>query len=207
MDWELTERSRKCALCQKTFNIGDYYKTALFMDDKKVEELMNLEAEAPKSSRKKNINIFANTAKRFEFCPDCWMEKLENTQPDCLWKGTFLKKEEQNAASSVLKKEDILSIFKEYMEKIKSSSVDDERVENIGVTYFLAVMLERKNILSFKQSLIDDETGIRQALYVIGKTGDEFYVPYPFLSPETIELYQQKMNELLDINEMQKKKV
>ena len=197
MDWELAERSKKCLSCGKDFKEGDHYKTALVYDDEKIKELVppeKIQKEAPQKPQ----NPFCNTAQRLEFCPSCWEEKVREKPHDCKWEGAVSYPAETKKHVHKFNKEETFALFKEYMGK--SGQTDDERVEINGICYFLALMLERKNLLVQKEDFLDEASGARSALYVEPKTGEEHKIKYPLLSRETMDHYNQIISELLGLS-------
>lgn len=196
MDWDLAERSKKCDLCQKQFSTGDNYKSALFLESEKAQE--SLPSVKKEFSNKMDVYL-KNTGQRVELCPECWEQNIKNDQYDFFWEGEMIKTNTSAQPIKKFNKEGILSHLKEFIQKsLDSNLTEDERIENNGIAYFLAIMLERKNVISHRKDVIDEHTSAKCALYEKSKTGETFIIKYPVLSQENIQRYQEKITELIE---------
>lgn len=196
MDWELAERSKKCLSCGKEFIVGDHYNTALLFDEKKITEIIPLDKIQGQVSQTPE-NPLRNTAQRLEFCSECWANNVKVKPHDCEWEGAFIDPSVEKKRLFKFNKEDTLTLFKEYMSKTPINN--EELIEINGIAYFLAIMLERKNVLSYKKDITDESTGAKCALYMESKTGESFTIHYPLLSKETMEIFKNKICDLLNV--------
>jgi len=195
MEWELSERSRTCAICSKKFEAGANYNSALFLDKEKINDLF---PNMVKNKELKKINAYLkNSGHRVEFCPDCWREQITEQNHDISWKGEIIKSGTEETTKK-FNKQEVLSIFKQQVLLSISSIEDGVRFDSNNIAYFLAIMLERKNVLIFKEEFLNDK-GINCVRYEISKTEESFILKVPFLSTELMNEIQEKVFALLNI--------
>ncbi len=137
------------------------------------------------------INLQDPEETRKDYCTECWEEtKLERAGIEFFsyWQTQYFKiipvtKEEP------VKRDQIELMLKKY---IKSDSPG-----HINLCYILAVMLERKKILTHKDSTKDAE-GKKLLIYENHKTGETFVITDPQLKLGQIAGVQQQVKTLLD---------
>jgi hypothetical protein len=190
MDWELKDRSKKCVLCGKIFELGDGYRSALFLEDESLRKILE---DHFKAAGEPVEVAMKNTGYRVELCPECWEARMGETVPDSQWLGSIFKAADRRASGSPFKRDRLEELFRNKYAKYRETASEIERLESGALAYFLAVMLERKNVLSQAPDVEDESTGIRMAVFEIAKSGERFTVPYPLLTPERIEELQDTL--------------
>lgn len=200
MEWDLAERSRKCMTCKKEFKTGDQYYTALFMEDAQLKLVFPGEDFSKIEENAKTENPFTQTAFRVELCPECWSIKIKEHPYDCEWKGMIMQAREEKRNLPRFNKHQIHDFFRELYQKNLEGCDSDARVEHNGILYFLAIMLERKNILLHQKNEVDPETQIRSTYYQDNKTKENYVIPEPLLSAEMIQKFKEKISSLLESN-------
>ncbi len=185
MNWELAKRSVKCAKCQRTFDIGERYSTALFT------KTVPKEAPALKSP-------FDETGNRLDYCPECWEKMRAEQAHDFSWKGRIVEEgAEPKLTSPALNRAELLVLLREYLEASRNLSDENERVWKNGVAYFLALLMERKRWLAHKEDRPDEASGANAALYEDPKSKETFVIRYPLLND--LPAYQEEISRLLNI--------
>ena len=121
---------------------------------------------------------------RGDYCEACWAEH-EGETPLSTWEGVF--RLPPPPPEEPLKKETAESLLRKLMEE------DEPRA---GVIYILAVMLERKKILSEKDVQTDDE-GEMVRIYAHRKTGETFVIPDPRLRLDELDHVQAEVVGML----------
>jgi len=124
---------------------------------------------------------------RQDFCLECWQQReVDRTQPFSSWKTVFLAP--PAAPPEPLQKETAESLLRRLLETDQS--------EHIPVIYILALMLERKKILTEKDITVDAEDTVRR-IYEYRKTGEMFVITDPRLQLDRLESVQQQVAEML----------
>ncbi len=176
MEWELSERSRTCVICNKKFDAGANYNSALFLDKEKINDLF---PDMVKNKELKKIDTYLkNSGHRVEFCPDCWLEQIKEQNHDISWKGEIIKSHNEETTKK-FNKHEILTVFKKHALQSISSLEDGVRFDSNNIAYFLAIMLERKHILIYKETFLNDK-GINSVRYELSKTEENFILKVPF---------------------------
>lgn len=197
MEWELAERSKKCSACGKAFETGNHYYTALFLETEKLKQHFP-ELEARKISEEKLAeNPFRHTAARVELCLECWSQRVKDPVYDCEWKGEIFQSREEKKHVPKFDKHQVFILFKKVLEEAGQMTENDLKVEKHGVAYFLAVMLERKNMILHQKNEVEESSGIQTAFYADPKTEEVFKIPLPLLTKESTTHFQAKIQELL----------
>lgn len=125
---------------------------------------------------------------REDFCAACWPQRHESEQEISAWAAQWLAPEQK--APEPLKKETAESLLRELME------TDDPTKRN--VIFILAVMLERRRVLTEKEVQIQPD-GLKIRVYEHRQTGESFIVPDPQLRLREIEDVQREVMDLLGI--------
>ena len=167
------------------------------MEDAQLKLLFPGESFPKLEDDKKNENPFTQTAFRVELCPECWGIKIKEHSYDCEWKGMIMQARDEKRNLPKFNKHQVHDFFRDLYRKDLGGCDSDARVEHNGILYFLAIMLERKNILIHQKSEIDSQTQIRSAYYVDHKTGENYIIPEPLLSPDLVQKYKEKISALL----------
>lgn len=122
---------------------------------------------------------------RTDCCENCWKQDNKAGDSFSVWKGTF---QAIPPPPEVLKKETAESLLRKLIEK--------NEPEYRNAIYILAVMLERKRILSEKEvQKKDDSTMIR--VYEHRHTGETFIISDPLLSLDKIGSVREEIAALL----------
>ena len=90
----------------------------------------------------------------------------------------------------VIKKSSIEQLLKKFMH-----STDPMR---INVSYILALMLERKKLFLVIDNIEEKVTGKKLIVYEHAKTGENFVIQDPEVTPDKITEVQEHVRELLD---------
>lgn len=194
MEWELSEPSKKCILCGVEFQPGNHYNTAIFNSEEQIKNIIEI---PKKQDEKSEDNPFKHTAQRFEFCPECFSSKIKETQKESVWTGDIVNKKIDKTNKPKLNKHEILILFKEIYNQINLTISEDEKVEKNAIAYFLAIMLERKNLLVHKSNSIDEMSGAKCAIYSEHKTEFSYTIKYPLLSSESMDQYRNQIYSLI----------
>ena len=187
MEWELEKNSTQCVICQRKFEKGGHYHTALFLDT----------LEDKKQNLKEKQNPFSTSASREEYCPECWEKRFKETSYDYFWQGQIPKPfSHENESSSKLNKEQIYEQFKTYLDQAMNASSEEEKNENNGMAFFLALLLERKKVLlpEKKSQMLSNKGFI---LYHNPKTKEIFQLLHPKFALQSIEKYQSRIQALM----------
>lgn len=132
---------------------------------------------------------------RADFCEKCWEEhgKQQAVSLFSQWKGVFRKPPPE--PEETLKKETAEELLRHMMEQ------EDPSKRN--VMYILALMLERKRVLTEKDVQTRDD-GVTIRVYEHRKTGETFLVPDPKLGFDQLEQVQQEVANLLGMGKKTK---
>ena len=187
MNWELAKRSTKCAGCQKSFDLGETYKTALHTKTA-LKEVPVLSVKGP----------FDETGSRLDYCPECWERMSVENAHDFSWKGRIAEEgKEPKLTSPALNRAELLILLREHLEASQNFSDEDQRVWKNGVAYFLALLMERKRWLANTGDRQDESSGANCAVYEDPKSKETFVIKYPLLND--LKAYQEEISRLLNI--------
>ena len=126
---------------------------------------------------------------REDYCVGCWPGRVPGADAEIsAWNAQWVAP--QKKAGEPVKKETAESLLRELME------TDDPAKRN--VIFILAVMLERRRILTEKDIQIRPD-GVKIRVYEHKQTGESFVVPDPQLKLSEIEHVQREVMELLGI--------
>jgi len=117
---------------------------------------------------------------------DSWKQELSERQPIASWKSVYSPQITEERPE-VATKENAMSLLQRFIEE------DEQRTEN--ARYILALMLERKRILTPTASK-ETESG-RMLFYEAKKTGEVFMVRDPELRLDELALLQDEVAFLL----------
>ena len=118
---------------------------------------------------------------RRDYCAVCWNDSAK-TNALSVWKSVF--KLPPPPAPEALKKETAESLLRELMET--------EDLTNRNTIYILAVMLERRRILS-ERDVQTREDGVKVRVYEHRKTGETFLIPDPGLKLSELKAVQEEV--------------
>jgi hypothetical protein len=118
---------------------------------------------------------------RRDFCSVCWNDSAKKNALS-VWKSVF--KLPPPPAPEALKKETAESLLRELMET--------EDPTNRNTIYILAIMLERRRILT-ERDVQTREDGVKVRVYEHRKTGETFLVPDPGLKLSELKAVQEEV--------------
>jgi len=124
---------------------------------------------------------------REDYCQTCWNEK-ENRNSFSSWQGTYIKIVTE---VKIDKKKIIEDLFKQYLHS------PDPQHKNY--CYILALMLERKKIISEKNKKIKSKnTGKKLVIYEHNKTGEAFIIEDPEIALSEVGPLQREIVKILE---------
>lgn len=123
---------------------------------------------------------------RSDYCQACWTAGIETASPHSTWEGVFRAPPPQ--PEEALKRETAETLLRRLMEQ------DDK--SQLNLIYILAVMLERKRLLSEIDVRIREDGGMVR-IYEHRKTGETFMIPDPRLDLRRLEEVQREVVERL----------
>ncbi len=198
MNWDLAKRSTKCAGCQRTFDSGERYNTALFTKG------LSQETDLPAAK-----TPFEETGNRLDYCPECWEKMCAEKAHDFSWKGRIVEEDkEPKLPLMTLNRAELLALLREHLEASVNLPDENERVWKNGVAYFIALLMERKRWLTHKNKAVGAEdkenNDIHTAVYEDPKSKESFLIKYPFLHNKAVgsnlQAYQEEIARLLNRN-------
>jgi hypothetical protein len=168
VQWEIQVRSRFCSKCEKEFLDGDTYRCVLTYRD--------------------------DQPFRQDFCEGCWdgSQEFEVEQGEELiswWRSTV-------RIPPPKPKEE--AIKRSFAEELLRKYLHSTEPKHIHFCYILAVMLERRRVLSQKHTIEEDPSGRTLLVYEHTKTGETFIILDPHLELSTISKVQAEVKEILD---------
>lgn len=166
-EWQIQKRSAQCLGCRR-----------LFTDEEVLHCLLQMEGELPL---------------RKDYCQPCW-EGLKNA-PEPKPAGAFSYWQSRYRVPSPPVK--VEPVKRDLVEVLLKKYLSSEKVEHRNLCYILGVMLERKKIISQKES-ITGPSGARLLVYEHNKTGETFVVVDPGLKLSEIPAVQFQVKALLD---------
>jgi hypothetical protein len=168
MQWEIQARSRSCTKCEKEFLHGDKYRCVLAYR--------------------------GDEPIRQDFCEGCWdgagdIPLSQGEELISWWRSTV-------RISPAKPKEEVIkrSVAEELLRKYLHSP--DPKHGNF--CYILALMLERRRVLSQKHTIQEDPSGKTLLVYEHSKSGETFIVIDPHLDLSRIGKVQVEVKEILD---------
>jgi len=170
MEWEIQKSNTKCSGCEKQFEQGEEYHSALY-------------DEGEQFSRK-------------DFCGECWT----NIRPEeafSFWKTRVPTREEQR---KLLVDDDVLLEFFLRLTAEQSQPADAEETaaqHKVNFRYILALVLMRKRILRFEDIIREDGKEYLVLRYPREKT--DFKVLDPGLAEEEIETVKDDLSQILNV--------
>jgi hypothetical protein len=168
MQWEIQARSRLCSKCEKEFLDGDTYRCVL--------------------------TYRGDEPFRRDFCQECWDGSSER-QPELgeeliSWWRSSVRIPPPKPKEDAIKRSVAEELLRKYLH-----SPDPKHVK---FCYILALMLERRRVLSQKHTIQEDPSGKTLLVYEHNKTGETFIVIDPHLELSKIGKVQAEVKEILD---------
>ncbi len=168
MQWEIQARSRFCCKCQREFLDGDKYRCVLTYRE--------------------------DEPYRRDFCEGCWATEQQSQteaeeQPISWWQSTV------KIAPPQPKEE---AIQRSLAERLLRKYLNFREARYINFCYILALMLERRRILSAKHTVEEDSSGKTLIIYEHAKTGETLIVMDPHLTLSQVAQVQAQVKEILD---------
>lgn len=172
--WEIQARSRHCSRCERQFLDGDKYRCVL-----------SYREEQPA---------------RRDFCEGCWDNRPQPTLDEgeeliSWWKSTV------RIPPPPPKEE---AIKRSLAEQLLRKYLDLSEPKHVNFRYILALMLERRRVLSQKHTVDEDPSGRTLLVYEHTRTGETFLIEDPRLSLSKIDQVQAQVKEILDSEEKPK---
>ncbi len=168
MQWEIQPRSRSCCRCGEKFLDGDKYHCVL-----------SYREEQPF---------------RRDFCEACWdseeQSQLEGDEELISWWHSIVK-----IAPPPPKEE---AIQRSLAEQLLRKYLDFREPKYVNFCYILALMLERRRILSAKHTVEEDPSGKTLIIYEHAKTDETLIVMDPHLTLSQVAQVQAQVKEILD---------
>jgi len=168
VQWEIQARSRCCANCQREFLDGDTYRCVLTYRD--------------------------DEPFRRDFCQGCWDSHAESMLPQdeplISWWRSSVKIPPPKPKEEVIKRSLAEELLRKYLH-----SPDPKHV---NFCYVLAIMLERRRLLSQKHTIQEDPSGKTLLIYEHAKTGETLIILDPHLSLSEIGKVQAQVKDILD---------
>ena len=168
MQWEIQARSRCCTKCEKEFLDGDIYRCVLAYR--------------------------GDEPLRQDFCEGCWdgtvdFPLAQGEELISWWRST-VRIPPAKPKEEVIKRSVAEELLRKYLH-----SPDPKHV---NFCYILALMLERRRVLSQKHTIQEDPSGKTLLVYEHGKSGETFIVIDPHLDLSRIGKVQAEVKEILD---------
>lgn len=169
MNWEIEKRHKQCDKCSYIFATGDICHTAF---DYSGDE---------------------DSGRRLDLCDKCWSDAgsggQAQEQKKIYWQGV-VKIKPPEEKPEVIKK----NSAEDMLRKI----VHSNDPAKINVSYILGLMLERKKIFIVIDNIVEKETGRKLIVYENSKTGENFIITDPGITPDKVSEVQRHVIELLD---------
>ena len=171
MQWEIQTRSRHCCKCQREFLNGDKYRCVLTYRPEWRDEPF-----------------------RRDFCRECWdssaQPKLLQGEEVISWWRSTVKLAPPKPKEEPIKRSLAEQLLRKYL--------DSSERRYVNFRYILALMLERRRVLSQKHTIEEDPSGKTLIVYEHGKTGETFIIQDPHLTLSQIGEVQAQVKEILD---------
>ncbi len=138
------------------------------------------------------LHISGEEPERKDYCVRCWKERkppAEKTPESAYWQGRF-----KRLAAPSGKEE----IKKDVIERLLDRYIGSEEAPHINLCYILALLEERKKVLSPRETIKDKE-GRELIVYEHNESGDTYLVRDPHLSLVEVEAVQKQVKELIDL--------
>jgi len=128
---------------------------------------------------------------RKDYCQNCWEQVKDQSEkiPFYSFWQTRFRQVKLIAKEDPVKKDQVEALLKKYL--------SSENSAHKNLCYILAVMLERKKILSHKDTTTEPD-GKNLLVYEHNKTGETFLISDPHLKLTEIQGVQQQVKALLD---------
>lgn len=168
MQWEIQVRSRFCSKCEKEFLDGDTYRCVL--------------------------TFRGHEPSRQDFCEGCW----DGSQESSLEPGEELISWWRSKVRIPPPKPKEEAIKGSLAEQLLRKYLHSPEPKHAHFCYILAIMLERRRVLSHKHTIQEDPSGKTLLVYEHGKTGETFIVIDPHLELSRIGKVQAEVKEILD---------
>ncbi|MCK9555163.1 hypothetical protein M0R36_05050 [bacterium] len=169
MNWEIEKRHKQCDNCSCIFVTGDVCHTAFdYSDDEE-------------------------TGTRQDLCDKCWSDVRSGDQNQghkkIYWQG-IVRIKPPGEKPEVIKKNSA--------EDMLRNIVHSNDPAKINVSYILGLMLERKKVFIVIDNIIEKETGRKLIVYENSKSGENFIITDPGITPDKVGEVQKHVIELLD---------
>ena len=169
--WEIQARSRHCSRCERQFLDGDRYRCVL-----------SYREEQPV---------------RRDFCEGCWDDQpqphLDEGEELISWWQSTVRIPPPPPKEEAIKRSLAEQLLRKYL--------DLSEPKHVNLRYILALMLERRRVLSQKHTVEEDPSGRTLLVYEHMRTGETFLIEDPHLSLSRIDEVQAQVKEILDFEE------
>ncbi len=136
---------------------------------------------------------------RRDFCQFCWNDKInKETDRDQIvsyWQSTV--KPQLVVEKEPIKKNIAEELLRKYLHATETS--------HKNFCYILALMLERKKILTHKDTITESRTGKKLLVYEHTKTDETFIIENPELSLSELDSVQNQVKEILQSEQVKAK--
>ncbi len=172
--WEIQPRSRQCSRCENRFLDGDKYRCVL-----------SYREEQPF---------------RRDFCMECCnnqpQPQLDEGEELISWWQSTVRIPPPPPREEAIKRSLAEQLLRKYL--------DSSKPKYVNFRYILALMLERRRVLSQKHTVDEDPSGKTIVVYEHVRTGETFLIEDPHLSLSRIDEVQEQVKEILDSEEKPK---
>ena len=169
--WNIRPRSNRCCITDREFDNDEIFYTAIFFNNE------------------------TNSYERSDFSVQAWEKKPQSNDEKNLfsfWRSKF-EKEEPAMEKEVVEKESA--------EVMLRRLIDENDPSSENARYILAVMLERKKILTPVD--VKNEKKSKMLFYEHQKTGEAFIVRDPILKLDEIDTIQEEVSLWLNNEQKQ----
>jgi len=168
VQWEIQARSRFCSKCEREFLDGDTYRCVLTFRD--------------------------DEPFRRDFCEGCWDDsqevQLEEGEELISWWRSTVRIPPPKPKEEAIKGSLAEQLLRKYLHSPEP--------KHINFCYILALMLERRRVLSQKHTIREDPSGKTLLVYEHARTGETFIILDPHLDLSRIGKVQAQVKEILD---------
>lgn len=171
MQWEIQARSRSCSSCGREFRDGDKYHCVL----------RHQEEEPPAMARQ-------------DFCEECWDKerqlRLQEDEQLVSWWKSVVRIPPPEPKEEAIKRSLAEQLLRKYL--------DFREAKYVNFCYILALMLERRRILSQRHTVEEEASGKTLIIYEHTRTGETLIIMDPHLTLSQVAQVQEQVKEILD---------
>ncbi len=213
-EWSITSFTAACAECERPFEEGDEYYSALSStahtepdesttapDQPEDEGGDETEPENEEEGAEEESQEDGLAYERLDYCPSCW----ERNDPDVFsfWKTEVPPSDDEDTGpdrSTLAGLWRGLLDARDTAEKKPGESDEDDRNRTVELLYLLTLMLMRKGFLALEDEFRHD--GRKVVRVRVRGTEDESYdVHEPEITEQQIDQVKTDLADLLDVDE------